>query len=543
VFSAAGRSWRVSPSELGVRVDWAAAVAQARDEGDGIGPFRGLRRIGVRVFGAEIAPHAQYFDHALDFDVNVIARQIERPHRDAGIELRGLTPVVVGARPGRVLDRAAARERVLAAVTGFSRAPVSLPVRFDRPRVTAADLEPVAVRARVALSAPVRLELGRTRWRIPRWRLAGLLSLPHGGSTSLAIGGPEAARFFARLKRRVDVRPRDADFAVDGSRAWVVPAQPGRVIDVARTSQAVLHAALAPLQRTARVVVSTVPPRRSTAEARAMGIKGLVGSYETFFGGDANRIHNVQLVAQLLDRHLVAPGATFSFNRATGDRTAEKGFREAPVIINGELQTALGGGVCQVSTTVFNAAYEAGVDITARTNHALYISHYPLGRDATVNYPDTDLRFVNDTKHWLLLRTFVSSSSLIVSLYGTPQNRRVESEVAPLVVTGGAPVQRVRDPALRTGKTIVEDAGAPSRATHVRRLVYDSEGKLIHDNTWYSSYRGEKRMIRVGTKPKQKPKEKANAKGKGAPSDGKSPDATRPNGAAREAPASKPLPQ
>ena len=102
------------------------------------------------------------------------------------------------------------------------------------------------------------------------------------------------------------------------------------------------------------------------------------------------------------------------------------------MIINGELQTGLGGGVCQVSTTVFNAAFEAGLPITARTNHALYIWHYPLGRDATVNYPDIDLKFVNDTGHWLLLRTFVGSSSLTVALYGTPQHRRVETTAAPL---------------------------------------------------------------------------------------------------------------
>ena len=101
---------------------------------------------------------------------------------------------------------------------------------------------------------------------------------------------------------------------------------------------------------------------------------------------------------------------------------------EAPVIINGELQTGLGGGVCQVSTTVFNAAYEAGLPIVSRTNHALYISHYPQGRDATVNYPDTDLKFTNDTGHWLLLRTWVGSSSLTVALYGTPVHRRVVSE-------------------------------------------------------------------------------------------------------------------
>ena len=167
-----------------------------------------------------------------------------------------------------------------------------------------------------------------------------------------------------------------------------------------------------------------------------MGITGLVGAYETFYGGVANRIHNVQLVAHLIDDHYIAPGETFSFNATTGERSEDKGFLEAPVIINGELKTGLGGGVCQVSTTTFNAAYEAGLSITDRTNHALYISHYPLGRDATVNYPDTDLKFVNDTGHWLWLRTFVGSSSLTVALYGTPQHRKVESEVAPLECDG-----------------------------------------------------------------------------------------------------------
>jgi len=238
-----------------------------------------------------------------------------------------------------------------------------------------------------------------------------------------------------------------------------------------------------------------------------MGIRGLVGSYETIYGGDANRIHNVQLVSKLIDGHLIAPGATFSFNQATGERTAAKGFREAPVIINGELQTGLGGGVCQVSTTVFNAAYEAGLKITARTNHALYISHYPLGRDATVNYPDTDLRFANDTDHWLLLRTFVGSYSLTVGLYGAPQHRRVVSDAQPLVTTGAPPVKHEPDPNLTQGQTVVEESGEPSRSTSVRRRVY-RHGTLLYDNTWYSSYRGEPKLVLVGTKPKPEPKKK-----------------------------------
>ena len=139
----------------------------------------------------------------------------------------------------------------------------------------------------------------------------------------------------------------------------------------------------------------------------------------------------MQLVARLIDETLIAPGKVFSFNETTGARTPEKGFQSAPVIINGELQNGIGGGVCQVSTTVFNAAFEAGLSIEERTNHALFISHYPLGRDATVDYPSLDLKFKNDTGRWLLLRTFVGSGSLTVNLYGTPQNRRVEASAAP----------------------------------------------------------------------------------------------------------------
>src|SRR5947208_16729795 len=229
-----------------------------------------------------------------------------------------------------------------------------------------------------------------------------------------------------------------------------------------------------------------------------MGVRGLVGSYETIYGGDANRVHNVQLVARLLDGHLIAPGATFSFNRATGARTAAKGVIEAPLIINGELGTGLGGGVCQVSTTVFNAAYEAGVKITARTNHALYIPHYPLGRDATVNYPDTDLRFVNDTGHWLLLRTFVGSYSLTVSLYGTSPHRKVVSQTSPLVETGPAPVKTTKDPTLFVGQKVVDQSGSPYLATSNERKVHDASGKLLYDDTWSSHYRGEYELVRVG---------------------------------------------
>jgi len=517
VFTAGGRTWRLRPANLGVEVDWDAAVKLALRHGNGFAPFRGLRRIGVRVFGADVSPPTRVWERALDYELLRMSRALNRPHRDAAIVLRGLRPVVVGARTGRVLDRAAAGTTIVHALAGFRRGEVALPLRLDPPRVTTSDLAGAAAQVRTALSGPIRMELGPGSWWLPRRQLASLLALPHDGSKTLAIGGPGAKRYLARVARGIDHAARDATFRVfESGRVAVVPARRGRVVAVRPTERRILAAALSPATRTARVVVTSQPAHRTTAQARAMGVTTRISRYETIYGGDPNRIHNVQLVARLIDGKLIAPGATLSFNRATGERTADKGFLEAPVIINGEVTTGLGGGVCQVSTTVFNAAYEAGLNITARTNHALYISHYPQGRDATVDYPGVDLRFVNDTRHWLLLRTFVGSSSLVVDLYGAPLHRRVVSETRPLVETGPPPTKSIPDPRYYQGVTLVDESGEPSRSTSVRRRVYTASGRLLYDNTWYSSYRGEDRVVRVGTKPKAKPKKKK--KGPSGPS-------------------------
>jgi vancomycin resistance protein YoaR len=506
-FHAAGRTWKIRPSELGVEVDWGAGVEAARRQGDGFGPVRGLRRIGVRVFGADIHPPTEVYEPALDFFVGKLARGIDQQDREAALRLRGLNPEIVPGRPGRKLDRRAAAPTIVAALAGFERLPVSLPVRIERPAVTEAALQPVAARTRTVLSAPVTLTLDETRWKLPRWRLAGLLDLPDGGQRQLALGGPRADRWFAALQRRVNHPARNADFLIssNGIDVGITPERDGLELDVRAAARAILAAASEQSGRVARLRVTRKHAQRTVADAKRMGIKKLVASYTTTYGGEANRLHNVRLVAQLVDNHVIAPGAEFSFNKTTGERTAAKGFREAPVIINGELETGLGGGVCQVSTTVFNAAFDAGLPITARTNHSLYISHYPTGRDATVNYPDLDLKFVNDTGHWLLIRAFVGSSSLTVALYGTPVNRRIETETAPLRVTAQPSIKRVPEPNLYVGETSLSDYGEPARATSVRRRVYSASGKLLFDTTWSSSYVAEPRVVAVGTKPKPKP--------------------------------------
>ena len=164
----------------------------------------------------------------------------------------------------------------------------------------------------------------------------------------------------------------------------------------------------------------------------------------------------------------------------------------APVIIGTEYAEEVGGGTSQVATTVFNAAWEAGLRITERHPHSLYISRYPLGRDATVYWPSLDLEFVNDTKSWILVRGFSESDGISVAIYGG-ERRRIESSATPLVTTGPVPVQRVQDPALRKGERVVDAEGAPPTRTSATRKIYASDGTLLRAETWNTSYAGEKR--------------------------------------------------
>ena len=243
-FVAGRASWEVTPRQLGIEVNWAAAVDAARREGDGFGPVRGFRRLHTRFFGADVAPPTRVFEPALAFTVSRFAKSIDSPPKDASIVLRGLRPAVLPARTGRSLDRRAAEMLVVRSLAAFSRAPVGLPVRVERPRVTAARLAPVAAQVRTALAAPVRLTFGQTRWRLPRWRIAGLLALPKDGATALAVAGPAADRYFRRLAGAVNERARNARFAIRGERVTIVPARAGQVVDVPGTTKALLAAAL-----------------------------------------------------------------------------------------------------------------------------------------------------------------------------------------------------------------------------------------------------------------------------------------------------------
>jgi vancomycin resistance protein YoaR len=506
VFTVGERQFPIKATSLGVEADWTTALRTAANEGEGFGPVRGFRRLQTRFFGAEVSPPLQAYDAALEYKLDRIADEVDRDHVEAKLVRRGLSIVAVPGQNGLRLDREAAADVVVRALATFERGEqVPLPITLDPVEVGTADLAPAARRARLVVSAPVRLTSQQKAWKLPRWRLAKLLALPKDGATALEIGGREASAWFRQLRKRVDRAPVDARFVVGSGNVRIAPHEEGVELDVSATADALLAAATRPTNRTAELVLRTAAPARTTADAEAMGIERRLGTYTTLNAGTYDRITNLRRAIDLLHGALVPPGAVFSFNERVGERTVERGFRPAPVIVRDEYEEAVGGGVSQVATTVFNAAWESGVKIVERNPHSLYISRYQLGRDATVNYPDLDLKFLNDTPNWIFVAGGWDGAGITVSLYGGGPQRRVESSAGTQRITGPPRVRRTRDATLEKGTTVVDEAGSSSSAASVERTVYNADGSVRYDETWNTSYRGEYRIIRVGTKPKPKP--------------------------------------
>ena len=510
VLVAAGKGVRLTPAQAALDVDWERAVARAVASGRGFGPVQGLKRLAIRVSGRDVEPAADIRRKVIREKLELLTANLEDAARDPVLRLDGVEIVLEPGAGGIRIPMGRAITLVRAALIDPAAESVELPV--ERVEADAAQARLTATREMLeqALSAPVTVQLGDSTFRVSPERLAPMLRVRGGGRGGLALSGPEAKAFFRELAAAVKITALDARFEIaEDNSVEIVPHSVGRKLDVA-SSEAALLAALGGDDRVATLAIKKVEPGLTSERAESFGIVDAVGTYTTGYGGEAGRRANVRLVSRLVDDHLIAPGELFSFNDTTGERNAQKGFVEAPVIINGEVETALGGGVCQVSTTVYNAAYEAGLGIEKRVNHALYLDYYPTGRDATVDFPNIDMQFRNDTENWLLLRVDVGDDEVNVTLYGTPVERRVVTTTSKLRSTERPEIELVRDWKLKRGKKLVEKHGAPAREVSVQRIVYGKEGEILYDDRWDSSYLAEKRIVHVGAA-------KRGGKGKPAP--------------------------
>ena len=243
------------------------------------------------------------------------------------------------------------------------------------------------------------------------------------------------------------------------------------------------------------IVTAISAPKVQTGDANNLGIKDLLGRGKSTFRSSTDlRNYNVAKGASIVNRVLVAPGDTFSFLKNLGDVSLVNGYKQGYVIKEGKTVLDVGGGICQVSTTLFRAMLNAGLDITSRQNHAYRVHYYeedmPPGYDATVFIPSPDLKFVNDTGHYVLIQNTYNGTdkSLVYEIYGTSDGRQVDisnyrqwdSQPAPPAIYND-------DPTLPAGKVVQDEHAIPGLKTAFDWKV-TRNGEVIHQKTWQSSY-------------------------------------------------------
>lgn len=402
------------PASAGLGVDTDATAARVC--GFSLQPDRVWHRL---VGAAPTTPVTTVNRERLRAAVNALATTLDQNLVQGGISFSAQGAQLTQPAEGRKVDREQAAD--ILAKRWYEGAPVPLPVTIHQPAV-----EPELMRrayeefAMPATSAPLRLRIGARVITLPVAQFAPTLSVSTSefGDVVPQVDGAALAAVVADRHPELGRAPQDASVRMAGSELAFTSSKVGRGLDPKELAAAVLPA-LTSSQRTATVSLSTTAPRLSTAALKALNITDRVSTFSTALTDDPDRTKNIDIAARALDSTVVPVGATFSLNQALGERTPAKGYRKAQVIEGGRLANDFGGGVSQVSTTLFNAVFLAGLQTLEHEPHAFYIERYPEGRDATLSWPGVDQKFRNDSGHPLLIKTSAANGELIVSFYGT----------------------------------------------------------------------------------------------------------------------------
>lgn len=350
---------------------------------------------------------------------------------------------------------------------------------------------------------------------------------------NLTVDEKSTSRSLARFSIRVGAEPRNAKLTKVDGRFVRKPPHPGKELDTTAIAKALQEALDASEIRTKVAASVEVQTQRSawlqsqvpltiegkTREGRPRislnRLKPITARLVTFRTGlgrsSRNRVHNINLACKAIDGTVLLPGDTFSYNEIVGPRVPKAGYKEAPVIIRGELEPGTGGGICQVSSTLYNAALLADLQIVRRMHHGIPVHYLPAGRDATVVDGAIDFRFKNTLEHPIAIDAKVSRGSVVFHIYGHPDDKREVSLATSGHATIGAGVKTISDPRLPRGRRVVEKrAKSGLRVTLTRTVKKDGQvlRREVVSRSYYRPYSG---IVRVGTAVRAKKPEKPSA--------------------------------
>lgn len=431
--------------ELGLAVDYPRTIAEA----GGRKTLNPAEMLADLVGGRSLEPVTKIDQAKLTARLGAIAATDHGPS-DAAIAYEGTTPKLTPARAGRALSTLEAAD---ALTRSFPRsATIDLPVTSTAPAVTTAEGQQILDGiAKPAVSGPVTLTAGVRTAQLPASAIASALSFTAADGVlrpTLDAGKLNAAA--PGLDEALGGRsPVDARIRLGSDGPDIVGSADGVGLTADALAAAVQPVLTRTTGRTASVVMTPVKPTFSTADAQKLGVKEVTGEFTTKFpGAYPYRYVNIPKAAGLVNGVFVLPGETFSLNEALGgERTLEKGWAAGFGINEGSEAVVPGGGISQVTTTLYNALFFAGLEDVAHKPHSLYFSRYPQGREATLSWPYVDLQFRNDSPYGVLLESSTTGhpgvdGTITVKVWSTKQYDVKQANTAianNLVVTGTAP--------------------------------------------------------------------------------------------------------
>jgi vancomycin resistance protein YoaR len=404
----AGETATVRPGRAGLSVDVPASV----DRAGGGRSWNPARMWDYFTGGDDLDPVVRADHTRLESVIAGLAERFDEPAKEGSIRFQGDVARASYPRTGEVLDRDAAARRVQDAF--LTDAVAELPTETDQPEISKEDVSRAMDDfANPAVSGPVVYRLGGEDVALrPRDFTPALSMRAEGGELVPVLDGKRLLKAMKPRMRTLAIAPRDARVAlVDGS-PRVIPAKKGVTFDPDEVTGSFLDLVVAEDQGRTKTIKSVVAePEFNTADAEALKITEQVSEFTTYFPHADYRNVNLGRAAELVNGTVLAPGDTFSLNGTVGERTAENGFTKGFIISDGVYKEDYGGGVSQVATTLFNAAFFAGLEDVEHKPHSFYISRYPVGREATVAWPSVDLQFKNDTPYGVLVQAWIDRST------------------------------------------------------------------------------------------------------------------------------------
>lgn len=486
--------WEIDPKQINLEYDASASAVRV-----------------VRERKKNVEPVFSVDENKINELVAEISGQVNIPTREPDVTLQSGIIVVGKGENGQEVDERDLMTKIRKSIALADNTPIQLPVKTLNPRLSDTQALDLKLRGEKLVGKKIVIRSEKSSWEIPVEQTLAWVDpfTPDGWKRSLIemwVG--ELAVTFDQPAQNALFRFVDAAKKVEEFK----PAKTGQKIKQDELVNSMINN-LSSLEKNdnkevdLEIPVERTDPTVTNSQVNTLGIKEIVGKGESDYSGSiVNRIYNLKKAAEDMNGVLVAPGEIFSFNKYVGDISAAGGYKQAYVIKEGKTILGDGGGVCQVSTTLFRAALAAGLPIEERTAHAYRVHYYENdsqpGIDATIFTPSVDLRFRNDTPAYILIQSRVdeTKNKLYFDLYGTSDDRKVEmSKVRLWDSTPPPPDLYQDDPSIPSGQVRQVDFAAWGVKTAFDWKV-TRNGEVLQNRTFYSNFRPWQAIYLRGTK-------------------------------------------